>query len=107
VGERSLVWIDGKFTHKVTKKPRFEGHDESVSGAGPLTKEESTIGLAAMDAYMGWTLERPLYGRVDVMETGDGRLVVSEVELTEPSLYFLQEPRALELFVAGLGRYLA
>lgn len=106
-GERSLVWIDGGFTHKIAKKPRFEGDDEAVSAAEPLSGEEQDIGKKAMEAYMSWTMERPLYGRVDVMEADDGALLVSEVELTEPSLYFLQEPRALGLFVSALGRYLS
>jgi hypothetical protein len=106
-GERSLVWIDGRFTHKVTKRPRFEGHEESVSDAEPLTEHEAAIGRRAMDGYVGWTMEQPLYGRVDVMEADDGGLLVSEVELIEPSLYFLQEPLGLDAFVRALGRYLS
>jgi hypothetical protein len=107
-GERSLVWIDGEFTHKIVKRPRFEGSDESVSAAEPLTGCERESGESAVAAYMDWIAgEQPLYARVDVMETDDGRTVVSEVEMTEPSLYFLQEPRALDRFVAGIRARLA
>jgi hypothetical protein len=48
-------------------------------------------------AYLDWTGEPLLYARVDLI----GGLV-SEVELIEPSLFFLQEPAALETFVRAL-----
>jgi hypothetical protein len=112
--ERSLVWIDGEFTHKITKRPRFEGHGESVSCAEGLTPAEQEVGTMAVTVYTSWVRELadrgeapalaapPLYARVDVMDTDDGKTVVSEVEMTEPSLYFLQEPLALERFVNAL-----
>ncbi len=118
-GERSLVWIDGEFTHKITKRPRFEGHDEAVSGAEKLTAREQEVGEKAIEEYVAWTrylcdrgdlpewTEPPLYARVDVMEADDGSTMVSEVEMTEPSLYFLQEPLALDRFVAGIRARLA
>jgi hypothetical protein len=106
-GERSLVWIAGEFTHKVIKRARFEGHDESVSGGLPVEDEERRVGMQALSAYAEWAGgELPLYARVDLMQAEDGALLVSEVELTEPSLYFLQHPPALERFVAALGERL-
>src|SRR5690606_23743345 len=43
-GERALVWIDGEFTHKVVKKPRFLGQDESVSEGQDVTDAEREFG---------------------------------------------------------------
>ena len=42
-GERALVWIDGNLTHSVRKSPRFEGQDESVSEAVPISDAEARL----------------------------------------------------------------
>lgn len=111
-GERSLVWIDGGFTHKVVKRPRYEGGDESVSHAVPVEHDERSVGECAIASYMDWVreaapeIEPPLYARVDLMADDEGKWLVSELEMTEPSLYFLQEPRALDAFVTGLSKRL-
>ena len=97
-GERSLVWIDGEFTHKVVKKPRFSADEESVSEAQQLTDAEKVLGLKALEGIKGL-----LYARIDVMEY-QGRLVVSELELIEPSLFFKQNPGALERLVTGVRK---
>ena len=36
----------------------------------------------------------PLYARIDLVHDADGRPVVLELELTEPSLFLPQAPRA-------------
>jgi hypothetical protein len=98
-GERALVWIDGLFTHKVVKTPRFDGQDESVSGAMPVTDEEVALGeraLACVD-------EALVYARVDVVDFR-GAPVISEFELMEPSLFFAQQPSALARFAAAIER---
>jgi hypothetical protein len=47
-----------------------------------------------------------LYGRVDLVPDDEGRPMVMEIELIEPSLFLLQEPRALDRLVAGILRRL-
>jgi glutathione synthase/RimK-type ligase-like ATP-grasp enzyme len=94
VGEHSLVYIDGEFTHKIIKKPRFEGHDESVSAGLPLEDRDLKMGHRVI-AGLGAGL---VYARVDLMEI-DGDWAVSEIELTEPSLFLSQSPHALEKLV--------
>lgn len=99
VGERSLVWIDGTFTHAIRKSPRFAGGVESVSDALPIEADERTFGEAVL-APMARDL---LYARVDTIRDR-GTLRVMELELVEPSLFFQQCPAALERFVAALVR---
>lgn len=99
-GECSVVWIDGAITHAIRKKPRFSGDEESVSSAIKPTQEEAELALRAIQAAPGPLL----YARADLMRDNDGRLCVSELELIEPSLFFLQEPRALQRFVTGIER---
>jgi hypothetical protein len=101
-GERALVWIDGAFTHAVRKSPRFAADSERVSGALAIAADERAVGEAALEDVA----DGLLYARVDVAPGPDGRPVVMEVELVEPSLFLLQEPRALERLVAGILRRL-
>lgn len=97
-GERALVWIDGELTHAVRKSQRFDGEDESVSAAVPITPDEAALARRAVEAVP----EPILYARVDVAPGPEGRPVVMELELIEPSLFFPQSPAALDRFVAGI-----
>lgn len=99
VGERSLVWIDGAFTHAIRKSPRFAGGAESVSGELPIEADERAFGEAVLAPIAG----ELLYARVDTIRDGE-TLRVMELELVEPSLFFKQCPRALERFVAAVAR---
>jgi len=101
-GERALVCIDGELTHAVRKTPRFSGQDESVSAAQPIAPAEAEIALRALAVIP----EPVLYARVDVAPDTDGRPVVMELELLEPSLFFPQNPAALERFVRAIQRRL-
>lgn len=102
-GERALVWVDGQFTHKVVKRLRTETDQEVVSQALPLTDAEETVGWQALEGLD----DKLLYARVDVMLGEDGQPLVSELELTEPSLFFLQNPDALSRLMSGLDSRLA
>ncbi len=100
-GERSLVWIDGEITHAVRKSPRFEGQAEQVCEATPVTTEDLDLAGAALARFDG----ELLYARIDVIRDPTG-LLVSELELIEPSLFLAQSPAALARFVAAIGRRL-
>lgn len=103
-GERSVVWIDGVATHAVRKSPRFTGADERVSDALPVRGLEREIA----DRAIGFVARRfgapPLYARVDLMPDAEGRPLLSELELIEPSLFLSQEPAALRRFVEAIAR---
>ncbi len=102
-GERSLVWIDGALTHSIRKQPRFGDDAEQVSEvAEPLPDGAQAIVDAALATQAPHEL---LYARVDVVPDASGRLVVMELELIEPSLFFAQDPMALERFARALVRH--
>lgn len=101
VGERSLVWIDGEFTHQVVKQPRYHGEIETVSGATPPRRPD----LRVAEAALACVSEPLLYARVDLIEDGAGAALVSELELIEPSLFLLQHRPALDRFVAAIASY--
>lgn len=102
-GERALVFIDGEFTHKVVKEPRFAEDDESVSEAQMLTAEERAFGERVIAA----AAPDLLYGRVDVMSGPGGETLLSELELIEPSLFLIQNPPAAHRLAAGILRRLS
>jgi glutathione synthase/RimK-type ligase-like ATP-grasp enzyme len=102
-GERALVCIDGEFTHKVVKQPRFAEDDESVSEAQALTDEERAFGERVIAAAAPGLL----YARVDVMAGPGGETLLSELELIEPSLFLIQNPPAAHRLAAGILRRLA
>ncbi len=105
-GERALICIDGELTHGVVKTARFSGEDEQVSEAyapGEQEREFVRRTFACMPAALREDL---LYARVDVFEDGQGGLLLSELELIEPSLFFLQQPQALAVFVKAAERRL-
>ncbi len=96
-GERAIVCIEGTPTHAVRKSPRFTGQEESVS-VMPIAEDERALAhrvLATQPAP-------PLYARVDLARESDGSLVLMELELVEPSLFFAQHPPALALFCHAL-----
>ncbi len=93
-GERSLVWINGMWTHSVCKKPRFDGEDESVDSGGPPTAAELEIANAAIRAVP----HDIHYARADLVKSENG-LMLSELELMEPSLFFDHSESALAQFI--------
>jgi hypothetical protein len=102
-GERAVVWIDGAVTHAVRKSPRFAGGAESVSTAVDVAPDEIALAERAIAVAPGPLL----IARIDVARGDDGRPMVMELELIEPSLYFVQSPTALARYVAAVQRRLA
>jgi glutathione synthase/RimK-type ligase-like ATP-grasp enzyme len=102
-GERSLVWIDGALSHAIRKTPRFSGDAERVDGPFPIADDERAVAIAALAPIA----HRILYGRVDLARDDQGRPMVMELELIEPSLFFAHQPGSADRFVAALRRRLA
>lgn len=105
-GERSVVWIAGRVTHAVTKQLRLAGADERLADSPPLSAQERDLAERAIAA-----VEAPaanlLYGRLDLLPDGQGGLLVSELELMEPSLYLRESPEALGRFVGAIADHAA
>lgn len=99
-GERSLIFIDGKFTHavrrpSVLREPEY-GPEKYVE-VEPAEDEEG-FGVQVLRAA-----DLPsLYARVDVVRDGDNKLRLMELELVEPSLWLAHSPLAVERFTAGI-----
>ena len=98
-GERAVVWIDGEVTHSVRKSPRFGDAHEDVSAAlAPTADERATA--ETFVAHVGRDL---LYARIDLARDADGRPLLMELELVEPSLFLAQSPPALARLVDAIA----
>ncbi|MFD0788585.1 hypothetical protein ACFQZ8_32110, partial [Micromonospora azadirachtae] len=97
-GETALLFLAGErgleFSHAIRKGPMLTGPDFGVDGL--YRPEEITARTAALEqlAVARKTLAsvpggtgRLLYARVDLIPGPDGRPVLVELELTEPSLF--------------------
>lgn len=107
-GERSLIWIDGEFTHAIHKHPRFAGQEERVELAS-FDESLQAAGRRVIDAVRSvgvFPTSDLLYGRVDLMPGREGEWLLSELEVIEPSLFFLEFPPALDRFVHAISHRL-
>ncbi|MGJ8636370.1 MAG: ATP-grasp domain-containing protein [Phycisphaerales bacterium] len=98
VGETAIVVIDGAISHAIEKRPRFDDQDEEVYLRETIDDEMRDVAERVLEAAGRETL----YARVDVMPGVDGSLVLSELELLEPSLFFPQFPEARGALVRGI-----
>ena len=102
-GETALLFMGGRFSHAVRKGPllrRGEGVRQDRNSRGDLRRVQPTpaqreIAEAVLDAVPALVPSLPpLYARVDLVADGNGRPVLLELELTEPSLFLPQAPEA-------------
>ena len=78
----------------------FAPEDISVRTAAPDELEAGRRVLQALPFGV------PLYARIDLVRDNEGRPLVLELELTEPSLYLGRAPGSARSFAeAFLGRY--
>ncbi|ROR92459.1 ATP-grasp domain-containing protein [Nocardioides aurantiacus] len=104
-GETSVFVIDGEVVSQARKIPasgeiRVHQQYGGSTVAVPVSAEAADLARRTV-AAAGELLGRPLdYARVDQMRLDDGRLAVSELEVTEPSLYLDVLPDNAAAFAA-------
>lgn len=101
-GEASLIFIDGKFSHAVLKRPTpgefrvqhdFGGRVEGLRPAASLRRFADRV-LQSISFL--W-----LYARVDLVQTTAGP-VLMELELIEPDLFLAHAPNAAHRLAGAL-----
>ncbi|MCW2634125.1 MAG: uncharacterized protein JWQ99_492 [Blastococcus sp.] len=117
LGETALLFLGGRFSHAVRKGPllqRGEGVRQDRNSRGDLLRVEATAGQREVaqsvldsvgDLVPG--AAPPLYARIDLVRDDDGRPVLLELELAEPSLFLPQAPDAVARFTAAVRAALA
>ncbi len=102
VGEKSLIYFNGILSHCVLKKTvddEFrcqEEHGGKFYNYKPKVEE-----IKFAEEILKKIDFKPFYARVDVLNNKD-QLVLMELELIEPSLYFSQDRNAAKNFVSSL-----
>ena len=102
-GELSAIFFGGVFSHGVRKLPLagdYRVQDDHGGTDAPYTFDEGERHLAARildKARQALGLREPLlYARVDLLRDANGGLVLTELELVEPSLFFRHAPEAAD-----------
>lgn len=122
-GEAALVWIDGELSHAMRKRAFLRPGESApvradasgLTAAEAMYAEDLMTPLApapqqvALGAdVLAWLEVRfgtmPLYARTDLIPGADGRPLVLEIELVEPSLWLDAAPGAAERLAAALAR---
>ena len=100
-GEVSFLFFGGEFSHSVQKIPvngdyrvqdDFGAEDKPYSATREEIEMAAKTLLAASDACPGHEEEGFLYARVDYLKDDQGRWILTELELVEPSLFFRHSP---------------
>lgn len=102
-GEKAIVVIDGELSHVARKVPALtKGGHGDAAGKAEIDSEIEKIFEQVKNALPFW--DELLYARIDVVRD-DNRLVLMELELTEPWLFMQYKPdSAHKLFRALLQR---
>ncbi len=111
LGETGLVHVGGAFSHAFRKGPLLEVGGapvtalyarESISPR-TATADELAVGAAAVAAAEDLLGTRLLYARIDLLPGDDGRPLLLELELSEPSFFLDTDPgaagRAVDAFL--------
>lgn len=100
-GERSLMFIEGEYTHSVRRVPAV---GEDREGGGEFKQAEAIPGEIAFAQKAFEAARYPtLYARVDIVKDSEGLLRLMELELVEPSLFLQQAPEALDRLARAIA----
>jgi hypothetical protein len=107
-GELSAIFVDGKLTHGVRKVPvpgdyRVQDDYGATDGAYEFRDRELELAsqvVAIACQHLGE--DSLLYARVDFLFGEAGDLLLNELELVEPSLFFRHAPYAAKILADGL-----
>lgn len=108
-GETAVAYLGGKFSHALRKGALLNGTAEMVEGlfareeiaATEITEPERELADATMDVLQQ-RFGPLLYARIDLLPHDDGRPVLLEVELIEPSLFHSVAPNSAEAFADAI-----
>jgi glutathione synthase/RimK-type ligase-like ATP-grasp enzyme len=107
VGETALIYLGGEFSHAIRKGPLLKAGAALVEGLfapeqiTPRQPQPDELAVARQ-AYAAIGSSRPVYARIDLIRGADAAPVVLELELTEPSLFFVHGPGSAHRFARAV-----
>ncbi len=102
-GEVSFMVFGGKFTHAILKKAKpgdFRVQDDFGGTVHEYQASQDEKAFAESVVQACNTL--PIYARVDVMVDESGQMLVSELEIIEPELWFRHNPQAADVLAEAV-----
>lgn len=105
-GEYSLFWIGDGFSHAIRKVPAqgdFRVQEEHGARIDPAVPGPEL--RAAAEGALGRVSPAPLYARADFVRGADGRWLLMELELIEPSLYLRMDEAAPRRFAEAFDTW--
>lgn len=102
-GEVSYMLFGGKYSHAILKRAKpgdFRVQDDFGGTVHPYTPSEKEIAFA--ERALAQCPELPVYARVDVFWDNNDQLVLGELELIEPELWFRMSETAADQCAAAL-----
>ncbi len=107
MGELSLLFFQGKYSHAILKKPKNgDFRVQSQFGGQYQVFEPDAVMLATAQHIIETFGGDLLYARVDGI-LKNGKFLLMELELIEPDLYFDYHPDAKQNFLAALETMIA
>lgn len=101
-GESNLVCFGGRPSHAIHKGARWSGDAEQSRGLVEPTGAELVLADRALAAASALGFGTPAYARVDCAAGPQGRPLLMELELLEPSLFLDRAPSAPAALVAAV-----
>ena len=105
-GEYSLFFFGGEYSHAILKKPKagdFRSQEEHGADILGVTAPDGLVDAARR--VVGCVEPQPLYVRADFLRGAEGRYLLMELELIEPSLYFRADDRSATRFARAFDRH--
>lgn len=107
LGETSLLFFGGVFSHAVNKTPVPGDFRIQVQFGGVYRTVSPPPEALALASRVLAAVEEPLlYARIDMAQMGDGQWVLMEAELIEPDFYLNNDPRSGAGFAEAVKRRL-
>lgn len=104
-GEYSLFYFGGVYSHAILKTPKagdFRVQEEHGSMINACAPPDTLLRVA--DEVFSRIQPLPVYGRGDWVRGSDGRFLLMELELIEPSLYLRTDRNAASRFAAAFDQ---
>jgi hypothetical protein len=107
-GEFSLFYLGGDYSHAIRKVPRVQDFRvQEEHGASILSVEPEAALIACADGILQLVDPLPVYARCDLVRGPDGRFLLMELELVEPSMYLRMDAGAPQRFAGAFDCYVA
>ena len=107
-GEYSLFFFSNEFSHAILKTPKDEDFRvQEEHGACIISAEPERALLETAAKLLSLVEPMPVYARCDFIRGPDGRFLLMELEVIEPSLYLRMDNEAPMRFARAFDAYVA